>query len=203
MSLVHALDIDREITSGTELPVGASRPTVFADARELARRGFERVRWMPGNVGYVVIRSLEPVGEARHAALAALGMLCQTRAMIIDLREAGGGDRAMAALIASHFFDTESACADESYLRPGSRLPAAMAAPRTRYAAREVYVLVGPRTSGAAEDLARNLQALGRATVVGAMTESGFRPDIIAASAVALELAHNTALRLLALRDAA
>jgi C-terminal processing protease CtpA/Prc len=48
--------------------------------------------------------------------------------------------------------------------------------PAPRYLEPPVFVLTGPRTFSGAEEIAYNLQQLGRATVVGAVTRGGAHP---------------------------
>ncbi len=73
---------------------------VGPDPEVAARRsgyGFRRVEILPGNIGYIDMRSFEPIDFARRdwpvwvAADGVLAMVAKTDAVIIDVRNNGGG----------------------------------------------------------------------------------------------------------------
>jgi retinol-binding protein 3 len=151
-------------------------PGGSSQSRELARRRnyyLNRVERLDGNVGYLEIRRFfGSTEEARAAAAAAMAFLADTDAMIIDVRNAPGGDGMMVDLIASYFFDkvtptlhTYSRSRNETIERttlenvPGKRRPSI-----------PLYVLTSRDTGSAAEDFAFLLQQTGRATLVGDRT---------------------------------
>jgi C-terminal processing protease CtpA/Prc len=106
-------------------------------------------------------------------------MLAQSAALIIDLRENGGGHGEMAHLLAAYLLD-ESKPMSGSYDRPsGTREWALTPAwvPGRRYGVgRPVYVLISTRTFSAAEGFAYDLQALRRVSVVGERSGGGAHP---------------------------
>lgn len=145
-----------------------------ADARD-RNYGFRRVEVLDGNVGYVELTRMESVTEAAGArAVAAMALVAGAEAVVIDLRENPGGSGRMNQLLSSYFFDgdedrwlvsnvnrsegTERQEWMQPYV-PGRRMPDV-----------PLYLLVSPQTGSAAEGLAYNLQALGRAVVVGEPT---------------------------------
>jgi len=75
------------------------------DAMRLMNFGFARVERLPGNVGYLDLRGFFPASLGGDAAVAAMNLLAHTGALIIDLRQNGGGDPEMIALITSYLFD--------------------------------------------------------------------------------------------------
>jgi C-terminal processing protease CtpA/Prc len=116
-----------------------------------------------------------PCGET---AIAAMNFLAHVDAIIFDLRDNGGGDPAMIALISTYLFDqpthlndiwTRKTGATQQYwtlsVVPGKRLSAAPA-----------FVLTSPRTFSGAEEFSYNLKNLKRATIVGETTGGGAHP---------------------------
>ena len=70
--------------------------------RDMGRRtnyGFERVERLPGNVGYLDLRSFAGVPEAQATAIAAMNFLGNVDALIVDLRRNGGGSPNMIATL--------------------------------------------------------------------------------------------------------
>lgn len=161
---------------------GPMTPEIIARIRaELAEQnyGFERVERLPGNVAYLDLRSFDPASLSGAKAEAAMQLLSDCEALIIDLRHNNGGDPAMVQLLASYLFVETPVHLDDIYSRPtdsttqwwtladlpGKRMPNAY-----------VYVLTSQRTFSAAEEFAYDLQNLKRATIVGETTGGGAHP---------------------------
>ncbi len=98
-------------------------------------------------------------------------------ALIFDLRDNGGGDPRIVALISSYLFGEEPVHLNDIYRRQGV-LPEQLWTQRDVVGPRfgpdkAVYVLTSRFTFSAAEAFAYDLQALGRATIVGETTAGG------------------------------
>ena len=98
---------------------------------------------------------------------------------MIDLRKNGGGDPATVALLASYLFDQRTHLND-IYDRPKDATTeywtSDTLAGRKYGGGKKVYVLVSKYTFSGGEDLAYTLQALKRATIIGATTGGGAHP---------------------------
>lgn len=157
---------------------GVNDPVSDADRKLTSRLqnfGFARVERLPGNVGYLKLDRLEMPALAAQTAAAAMQLITGTDALIIDLRDNGGGYGAMATLLVSHFFEKQLHLTDRI-----GRTPADLAqtwtmavVPGPRYLEKPVYVLSGPRTFSAAEAMAYSLQSRKRAKIVGETTRGG------------------------------
>lgn len=142
--------------------------------------GFQRVERLPGNVGLLELRQFADPAFAGDLAVAAMTLLAHTEALIVDLRQNGGGDPAMVALLTTYLFDGEPVHLNSLYWRAGDRthqwwtLPYV---PGPRFGgAKPVYVLTSGRTFSGAEEFAYNLKTRGRATIVGETTGGGAHP---------------------------
>lgn len=205
---MSSLSLDHYLQStGASDELLAGRPGALSSyQRSATHYGFERVRRLRGNIGYLALRAFHPVEQAGRTAVAAMHLISGTRALIVDLRQNHGGDRAMVGFLASFLFDTEAASGSETYWRPDAQEPSAATAAlplRPRYTDKDVYLLTSAETAGSAELFTGNLQALGRATVLGEVTRNGLRPDVAIAAEAALEMAHVAAIRQLASRGVA
>jgi retinol-binding protein 3 len=66
--------------------------------------GFDKVEVLAGNVGYLKFNMFADPEVCGPTATAAMNFLASVDAIIIDLRENGGGDPRMIALISSYLF---------------------------------------------------------------------------------------------------
>src|SRR5262245_17010541 len=181
----------RFIYSARVLPAVLPSPTPATmpppDARQLHRLRmsnyeFERVERLSGNIGYLKVNAFVDAERGGGVAAGAMAFLANTDALIIDLRQNGGGEPSMLALLASYFFSGPVHLNDLAYRVKGTRdyditqTWTQPYVPGQRYLDREVYFLVGGQTFSAAEEFTYDLQALRRATVVGQTTAGGANP---------------------------
>ena len=142
--------------------------------------GIDAVRRLPGNIGYIDLRQFGNSEESARRIEAAMDLLQDTQALIIDLRNnRGGGGVAMAALIgrlASQPIPRSALLwrqADGSFERVEGETTDYPA--EKRYG-RPVYLLTANFTISAGEGFAYDLQAAGRVTVVGERSRGGANP---------------------------
>ena len=157
------------------------------EARLLAMRqrgrmdnfGIRRVERLDGNVGYLDLRRVAMAANAGPAVAAAMELVAGTYALIFDLRHNGGGAPDGVALWCSYLLKEEPTHlndifhADTGETRQFWSLPYV---PGTRYVDRPVYVLTSSHTFSGGEELCYNLQALGRAELIGETTGGGAHP---------------------------
>jgi Peptidase family S41/N-terminal domain of Peptidase_S41 in eukaryotic IRBP len=141
--------------------------------------GIRRVERLDGNVGYLDLRRVAMAANAGPAVAAAMELVAGTYALILDLRHNGGGAPDGVALWCSYLLKEESTHlndifhADTGETRQFWSLPYV---PGTRYVDRPVYVLTSSHTFSGGEELCYNLQALGRAELIGETTGGGAHP---------------------------
>ena len=167
-------------------PDNGTPPAPSADEIARAQRGaderncsFEKVERMEGNVGYLKFDGFEDPDLCAPTVAAAMTFLAGTRALIIDLRQNGGGSPKMVALVASYLFDrrthlndlwTRSTNSTEEFWTRDS------VSGRRFGGEKPVYVLTSARTFSGAEEFTYNLKTLKRATIVGETTGGGAHP---------------------------
>lgn len=172
-----------EITAGfREGPPSAEEMVGFYEEVRLRGSEIPEVRWLPGNVGYLRINRFIDAPPVTERLLAAMGTLVDTGALIIDVRGTPGGDPVGVANVIGHLVAERTATirVEDPSEPSGSRTY--YAEPRTpAFLGKPVYVLIDGETGSAAEEFTYDLQAIGRATLVGqttygAGTPGGFRP---------------------------
>jgi hypothetical protein len=153
--------------------------------RELERNNctFEKLEILPENVGYVKFNAFPSPEICGPTVAAAMNFLAHADALIFDVRDNGGGDPRMVALIATYLFDHPVHLSDIYNRRENSTtqywtLPYV---PGKRLASTPAYVLTSGRTFSGAEDFAYNLQAIQRVTVIGETTGGGAHPTMFQA----------------------
>ena len=142
--------------------------------------GFKEVKILDGNIGYLKLDAFYNVTEEAGAtAAAAMNLLSNANALIIDLRENGGGDPSMIQLITSYLYGPERVHLNNFYFRPEEETRQTWTLPYVPGKRRpdvDVYVLTSNYTFSAAEEFSYNLRNLERATLVGEVTGGGAHP---------------------------
>jgi C-terminal processing protease CtpA/Prc len=140
---------------------------------------FEEIKILEGNIGYLNLKKFRDPYYAGKATVAAMNFLSNTDAIIIDLRQNGGGTPKMVQLISSYFFGSEVVLLNTVFKRkeniikqfwtlpyvPGKKMPNV-----------PLYILTSSRTFSAAEEFSYNLQNLKRALIIGETTGGGAHP---------------------------
>lgn len=191
-SVGHDKHFDVRYSAQAHLPAndGSSEPDratqeatwgeTYREEMRLQNYGFARVERLPGNVGYLDLRSFEDPAIGGETAAAAMNLLAHTSAVIIDLRQNGGGWPEMVALLTTYLSDQEVVHLNSLYSRQEDKtqqfwtLPYV---PGSRFGGKKpIYILTSKRTFSAAEEFTYNLKQLKRATVIGETTSGGANP---------------------------
>lgn len=191
-NLTDAIDFARKLTADLQevshdkhLRVMLSEGSRFGGTPEQQREasvkrnfGFEKLERLSGNIGYLDLRGFEPPGLASETATAAMNFLANTDALIIDLRQNGGGSPEMVAFLSSYLFDKRTHL-NSIYNRPSNSTRDFYTDEKVagkHYSNKPVFVLTSNRTFSAAEEFPYNLQSLKRATIIGETTGGGAHP---------------------------
>lgn len=186
---IQAVTNDRHLDVGYSeaiIPQQADQQSDTPTSEEVERMrshnfGIEKVERLAFNIGYLDLQSFSPPEFAEPKLAAAMTMLVDTEALIIDLRANNGGDPRTVALLASYLFDKRTRLND-IYDRGTDRTEQYWTSDRVagrKYGgSREVYLLTSRDTFSAAEDFAYALKNLKRATLIGASTGGGAHPGI-------------------------
>ncbi|HJV79181.1 MAG TPA: S41 family peptidase [Paludibacter sp.] len=139
---------------------------------------FRELKILEGNIGYMDLREFCPVKYAGETAVAAMNFLSNCSALIIDLRNNGGGDDNMVQFLLSYLLDgdiqfstsfnrfTNSYYISQTFpYVPGKKLYDI-----------PLYILISKSTFSGAEAFSYNLKAMKRATLIGENTRGGENP---------------------------
>lgn len=135
--------------------------------------GFEEVKVLAGNVGYIRFGYFADPAFADEVAASAMRFVENTEALIFDVRYNRGGVNEMGQFLSSYLYahDADVRFYDYYEIRDGRRAegtaPMLGALPGVRMPEVPVYVLTSSATFSAAEWFAYSLQKLERAEIVG------------------------------------
>jgi hypothetical protein len=160
---------------------GAQRPSDDGQMRkrlESTNCGFEKAEVLPRNIGYLKFNMFADPAICGTTAVAAMNFLGNVDAIIFDLRENGGGEPAMIALISTYLFG-EPTHLNDLYDRKENSTTQYWTLPFVegkRLTGKPVFVLTAHRTFSGAEEFSYNLKNLKRATIIGETTGGGAHP---------------------------
>jgi retinol-binding protein 3 len=144
-----------------------------------------RTEHLSDDVGYIELPGFPPPESGAGAAAAsAMNELNDTSALIFDLRENHGGAPEMVALMCSYLFGPDPVHLNDMHWRKGDNfeIQEFWTQPQQvdgeRYGEdKPIYVLTSHDTFSGGEEFTYDLQALGRATIVGETTGGGANPN--------------------------
>lgn len=168
----------RPIPQRTDAPPSAEDMARQRTQLERGNCAFERVERLPPNIGYLKFNGFAEAAVCAPTATAAMNFLGHVDALIIDLRDNGGGDPAMVQYISSYLFDKPTHLNDLYNRKEDSTsqfwtLPFV---PGPTLAGKPLFVLTSPHTFSGAEEFSYNLKMLKRATIIGETTGGGAHP---------------------------
>jgi C-terminal processing protease CtpA/Prc len=145
----------------------------------MSNYGFKEVKLLDGNIGYLDLRGFSDARFGGETAVAAMNFLSNASALIIDLRNNGGGSPSMIQLITSYLYGPQAVHLNTFYSRPSNEYSQTWTLPHVSGKRRpdmDVYVLTSGKTFSAAEEFTYNLKNLKRATIIGETTGGGAHP---------------------------
>jgi hypothetical protein len=143
---------------------------------------FKKIEILPGNVGYLKFNAFVDAPLSGPTATAAMSFLANTDALIIDLRENGGGSPSLIQFITAYFLD-ETTHLNSFHTRQGDSVHQFWSLPYVpgpKMVDADLYVLTSGYTFSGAEEFTYNLKNLERATIVGETTGGGAHPITLA-----------------------
>lgn len=156
-------------------------PAALAQRRaryESLNCAFDKVEWLPSNIGYLKVRGFGDPAICGPTATAAITFLAHVDGLIIDLRENKGGDPSMVAYFSTYLF-AEPTHLNDLYNRKEDKTTEFWTlrdVPGPRLVGKPVFLLTAKQTFSAGEEFAYDLKNLKRATIIGETTGGGAHP---------------------------
>jgi len=153
--------------------------------------GVCRVELCGDNVGLIELTIIPEASSGGPTLAAAMQLVSNTAALILDLRPTRGGSPEGVSFLSSYLFPDGEVHLSDVIEGPDGRTRQHWTyayVPGPRYLDRPVCVLTSATTFSGGEALAYDLQALGRAVVVGERTRGGAHPSVLVALTGQIEL---------------
>ena len=164
--VIQASDIGEKVESNLHHAVRYYR------LRIKEHTGFTKFEWINGRIGYLELRRFNSLSEAKELLGAAMKFLAGADAIIIDVRENGGGS---GDYLSSYFLPHPTQLTGY-YYRDGNDLQEAWTSGKIegkRMLEVPVFVLTSRKTFSAAESFAYDMKVRKRAIIIGDSTKGG------------------------------
>jgi hypothetical protein len=138
--------------------------------------GISAVRRLWGNIGYLDLRHFSPIELNTETVTGSMNVLAGTDAVIIDLRQNGGGDPKMVQFISSYFIREMThlnTLVHSHQENPEEEYWTLPYVPGMTMYDKDLYILTSRFTFSAGEEFAYNMKNLKRATIIGQVTRGG------------------------------
>ncbi len=147
-------------------------PVRYYRIRMKEHTGFTKLEWIDGRIGYLELRRFNLLSEAKEMLGVAMKFLAGANAIIVDLRENGGGS---GDYLSSYFLPHPTQLTG-SYYREGNELQESWTSRNIegeRMLDVPLFVLTSKKTFSAAESFAYDMKVRKRGTLVGDSTKGG------------------------------
>ncbi len=138
-----------------------------------------KVERLDGNIGYFWFLNFADLQAAKESIVGAMNFISNSNAIILDLRENGGGSSETLLFMLSYFLPDGLKIGDFHYRKNNRieeiKIPSDLAIKKIPDSV-PLYLLVSNKTSSAAEGMASVLQSCKRAVVVGETTKGEGNP---------------------------
>jgi tetratricopeptide (TPR) repeat protein len=164
--LIESSDIGEKPASSLHHPLRYHRLGIKEN------KGFSKLEWMEGNIGYLDIRRFYYFPDVRDMVIGAMRILSNADAIIIDLRENGGGS---GDYLSSYFLKHPTQLTGW-YSRKDDFLTEFWTFKDIgvkRLTDVPLFLLTSKRTFSAAESFAYDMKVRERATIIGEATKGG------------------------------
>lgn len=166
-------DMDEDTAQSPELD------RMFQQTLKAENFGIRKVEVLSANIGYIDLRSFDPLAFSRPSIAAAMALVAHTDALIVDLRNNSGGDPHTVAFMSSYLFDKPTHL-NSMHWRSNKRTEEFWTSadiPGAKFGGtKKVYVLTSKYTFSGAEEFSYNLKQLRRAVIIGEGTAGGAHP---------------------------
>lgn len=166
----------RSMFAGNQTPL---RPNIeIKGLKEERNLGFARAGKLENNIGYFDIFNFPPMQRAKDLVDAAMRILAQSEALIIDLRRNTGGNPDLIQYICSYFFDKPTHI-NSIYWRSSNSTIDFITFEKVdgkKMGKVPIFILTSSYTFSGGEEFAYNIQTQKRGVLIGEITRGGANP---------------------------
>jgi hypothetical protein len=156
---------DLKMDQNTETP--AEDPFFHSDEAKERNFGFEEVKVLEGNIGYIKLSEINISEKSLPALFAAMELIANTKALIVDLRNNGGGGSEVGPVLESMFLPKNIPLLEFRSRNDQTTAEKTVAWLTQKRYTKPLFIVINNKTASAAEAFTFVLQANKRAMVVG------------------------------------
>ncbi|WP_462248420.1 S41 family peptidase [Ekhidna sp.] len=135
--------------------------------------GFERIEILDNNIGYLRLSQINISDHSLKKLYAAMNIVEHTDALIIDLKNNGGGGSTVGSVLETYFFDEHLDLLEFRSRNDDARIESTVEWLLENRYLKPLYILINKGTASAAEAFAFALQHQKRCTIVGQASSGG------------------------------
>jgi hypothetical protein len=129
--------------------------------------GFREVKILEGNIGYIKLSEINISSKSLPVLFAAMTFVSNTKALVIDLRDNGGGGSELGPVFHSFFLPKDIPLLDFKTRNGPSRIDKTVLWLTEKKYDNPLFIIVNEGTASAAEEFAYSLQNKKRAKIIG------------------------------------
>jgi hypothetical protein len=129
--------------------------------------GFREVKILEENIGYIKLSEINISAKSLPVLFAAMEFISNTKALVIDLRDNGGGGSELGPVFHSFFLPKDIPLLDFKTRNGPSRIDKTVLWLTEKKYDNPLYIIVNKGTASAAEEFAYSLQNKKRAKIIG------------------------------------
>jgi hypothetical protein len=129
--------------------------------------GFREVKILEGNVGYIKLSEFNISAKSLSVLFAAMEFISNTKALVIDLRDNGGGGSELGPVFHSFFLPKNIPLMEFKTRNGASRTDKTVLWLTEKKYDNPLFIIVNKKTASAAEEFAYSLQNKKRAKIIG------------------------------------
>jgi hypothetical protein len=177
--LVKQIKADRNVEKKEKLQESPSYTPELLAWIKFENYGLRKVEKMDGNIGYFKFDRFTDLSLAKKSIVGAMNFLNNSSAIILDLRDNGGGDGEASNFIINYFLPDNIKIGEIKFIKEDK--PKEVIVKKDKDVEKfsddvPVYILVSNKTASAAEAVAYVLQKFKRAVIIGEQTSGKGNP---------------------------
>ncbi|MGB3463994.1 MAG: S41 family peptidase [Cyclobacteriaceae bacterium] len=167
-------EIVNQLKSATDEDEETEVSSFFNDEKAYnSNFGFEKVEILPENIGYIKLSQINISGHSLRILYAAMTLVENTNALIIDLRNNRGGGSTVGSVLETYFFEETKDLLEFRNRNGQTEVSSTIGWLLEKRYLKPLYLLVNKGTASAAEAFAYALKNHGRCTIIGQPTSGG------------------------------
>lgn len=160
------IESEKRANIATENSTGED-PFFYGEDAAMRNFGFSEVRILKDNIGYIKLSEINISEKSLPTLYASMQFVAHTKALIIDLRDNGGGGSDVGAVFPSYFLPRDIVLLEFVSRKGEKQTDKTVTWLTEKKYDNPLYIIINGRTASAAEAFAFSMQTQKRAKIIG------------------------------------